>query len=318
MSDFGFPILYALGLWWFSTGVVLYLDNLPGRTFRWTMMAGIGVLALAVFGLVVSSTSTGKFAEYAAFSCGVIVWGVIEMSYFTGFVTGPRKAPCPQGCSDLRRFGLAIMTSLYHELLVIGTALFLVVVSWGEPNPIGAWTFVVLWLMRWSAKLNLFFGVPNLNEDWLPEDIRYLKTYMSQRGMNFLFPVSVTLATVVVVLIVLQAISAPASGAYSVGLMLVATLMSLGILEHWFLVLPLPDEALWAWALPPRAHDDDAPGQPRDESDSAKLCSISQRPSIRTTRSSAPANGRRPEQRARIGVVTKVSEAPSTLVCAER
>lgn len=313
MSDFGFPILYALGLWWFSTGVVLYLDNLPGRTFRWTMMGGIAVLALAVFGLVVSSTSTGRLAEYAAFSCGVIVWGVIEMSYFTGFVTGPRKAPCPDGCSDLRRFGLAIMTSLYHELLVIGTALFLLIASWDEPNRIGTWTFVVLWLMRWSAKLNLFFGVPNLNEDWLPEHIRYLKTYMSKRGMNFLFPISVTLATVVVVLIVLQAMSAPASGNYSVGLMLVATLMSLGILEHWFLVLPLPDEALWAWALPPRTHDDDSSGQPLEGSDGGKLCSIARHPSLRA----APANPRRPDLRARVGVTT-VSESPSALVCAER
>ena len=29
----------------------------------------------------------------------------------------------------------------------------------------------------------------------------------------------------------------------------IAVLLSLAILEHWLLVLPLPDEALWSWAL---------------------------------------------------------------------
>ena len=31
---------------------------------------------------------------------------------------------------------------------------------------------------------------------------------------------------------------------------LVATLLALAIVEHWFMVLPLPDAALWRWALP--------------------------------------------------------------------
>ncbi|MBK1721671.1 putative photosynthetic complex assembly protein PuhE [Thiocystis violacea] len=263
MSEFGFPILYGLGLWWFSTGVVLYLDNLPGRTFRWTLLGGTVVLAIAIFGLVVSSASMTPFAAYAAFSCGVVIWGVLEMSYFTGFVTGPRKSPCPPVCSKWKRFGLAILTSLYHELAILSTVLFMVLISWEEPNQVGTWTFIILWLMRWSAKLNLFLGVPNLNEEWLPEHLRYLKTYMAKRSMNLLFPVSVTAATVIAVLIVLKAMTPGVDGAQIVGLILLATLLALAILEHWFLVLPLPDEALWAWALPSRepgsSKNDDAP-----------------------------------------------------------
>lgn len=261
MSDFGFPVLFALGLWWFSTGVVLYVDNLPGRTFRWTMLGGAAVLAVAIFGLVVSSASVSNAMNYVAFTCGVVVWGVLEMSYFTGYATGPRRIPCPEGCTEWTRFRLAIMTSLYHELAIMTTGLILIAISWGEPNKVGAWTFVVLWLMRWSAKLNLFLGVPNLNENWLPEHLRYLKTYMSKRGMNLLFPVSVTLATILVVLVVLKAASPDAGGSGAVGLTLVATLLALAILEHWLLVLPLPDEALWAWALPPR----ETPGAPDSE-----------------------------------------------------
>jgi putative photosynthetic complex assembly protein 2 len=261
MLEFGLPVLYALGLWWFSTGVVLYLDNLPGRTFGWTMLAGSAVLAVVVFALVVTSTSTSLVSAYVAFTAGVIIWGILEMSYFTGLLTGPRKRPCPEGCASWKRFGLAILTSLYHEIAVLSTVGFLAVITWGEPNQVGTLTFVVLWLMRWSAKLNLFLGVPNLN-DWLPDHLAYLKTYMPKRSMNLLFPISVTVSTVLVVLMVAQALG-PDQGAFEVvGLILVATLLALGILEHWFLVLPVPDEALWRWALPPAAHDEESQGMP--------------------------------------------------------
>ena len=33
------PIFFALFVWWFSTGVILYLDGLPVRTFKWSRLA---------------------------------------------------------------------------------------------------------------------------------------------------------------------------------------------------------------------------------------------------------------------------------------
>ena len=32
-----------------------------------------------------------------------------------------------------------------------------------------------------------------------------------------------------------------------------ATLLTLAVIEHWFLVLPVPAEAMWNWALGGRA-----------------------------------------------------------------
>lgn len=265
MIEYGLPVGFALWLWWFSTGLVLYLDNLPGRTFGWSLLGGAGVLAVAIFGLVVFSTSTSLVAAYVSFTAGVVIWGVLEMSYFTGLVTGPRKTACPPDCTGWRRFGLAILTSLYHELAVLGTVLLLAVIVWDQPNQVGTWTFVVLWLMRWSAKLNLFLGVPNLH-DWLPPHLAYLKTYMPKRSMNLLFPVSVTVATVVAALLVSRTLIPDADPFAVVGLVLIATMLALGILEHWFLVLPLHDEALWSWALPPR---EIGPGTGAEAKDSA-------------------------------------------------
>ena len=58
---------------------------------------------------------------------------------------------------------------------------------------------------------------------------------------------SVTISTIVAVLLVQGALAA--AGFEAVGLALVTALLALAILEHWFLVLPLPDAALWTWVL---------------------------------------------------------------------
>ena len=43
----------------------------------------------------------------------------------------------------------------------------------------------------------------------------------------------------------------------------VGLLLALGVLEHWFLVLPVQDSRLWQWALPGRQvmHDDHGGGK---------------------------------------------------------
>lgn len=253
MLAYAAPALFALFVWWLGTGVVLFLDNLPRRTYRWSLLAAGAVLLAALWGLIATRASTDPAAAYAAFACGVLIWGVLEMTYFMGLVSGPRKSPCPEGCRAWRRFALALATSLYHEVSIVLTAVLLLALTWGEPNMVGFWAFVVLWLMRWSAKLNVFLGVPNLNIEWLPEHLRFLQSYMGQRSMNHLFPLSVTIATVVVVLLLGEAAAAGASAFDTVALTLIATLLALAVLEHWFLVLPLPDEALWAWAFKPQA-----------------------------------------------------------------
>ncbi|MCG6943093.1 MAG: DUF3623 domain-containing protein [Thiohalocapsa sp.] len=251
MLSYVLAVTYALFLWWFSTGVILYLDKRPEHTYPWSML-GATVLMLAGFVvLALTREQPSLLGAYASFTAGVVIWGWMEMSYFMGFITGPRKAPCPEHCSAGRRFVLALSTSIYHELVIVAAGCVMIVITWGAANPLGTWTFVILWLMRWSAKLNLFLGVPNLNEEWLPERIRFLTTYLAKRPMNLLFPMSVSVATVIMCLLVDRAVAMPAPGFASVALMLASTLLALAILEHWFLVLPLADGALWRWALGP-------------------------------------------------------------------
>jgi putative photosynthetic complex assembly protein 2 len=249
MAQYGLPALYALFVWWFSTGVIIYLDGLPRRTFRWSMLGATVVLAFSIYGLAVSSADTSVGDAYTAFTYGLLAWGWQEISFYMGFVTGSRRQPCPDGCAGWRHFGHAIQTSLYHELAIILCAIVIVAITSGAPNQIGVWTFMVLWWMHQSAKLNVFLGVRNLNEEFLPEHLQFLKSFLKKKPMNLLFPVSVTISTVIAALLFQKAFEPQASGFTATGFTFLGTMMTLAILEHWFLVLPLPAAALWRWSL---------------------------------------------------------------------
>lgn len=252
MSQYLLPALFAIFVWWFSTGAILYLDGLPRRTFQMSMAVASGLALAGLYGLHVSSASTSVAAAYCAFSCGVLVWAWHEVSFLLGFVTGPRVTPSPAGCSAWTHFACAIQTILYHEIALAGMAVAVVLATWNAPNQVGTWTFLILWCMRQSAKLNLFLGVRNLSESFLPEHLRYLGTYFTRRRMNLLFPISVTVSTALAVLIWRGALAADTGAFERTGLTFAGTLLALAILEHWFMVLPLPAEGLWSWGLKSR------------------------------------------------------------------
>ncbi len=249
MALYAYPVLYALFVWWFSTGLIIYLDGLAVRTFRWSMLGATLVLVLSLWGLAVSSADATPHGAYVAFTCALLAWGWQEMGFYTGFVTGPARPPCAEGCSGWRHLGHAIHASLYHEIAILAGAGAVFALTWGQPNQIGTWTFVVLWWMHQSAKLNVLFGVPNLSEQFLPPHLGFLRSFLTRRPMNRLFPVSVTVSTVVAVLLVQRATAAGASEFQAVGETFVASLLVLAVLEHWFLVVPLPVDALWNWSL---------------------------------------------------------------------
>lgn len=253
MAAYGLPVAYALFVWWFSTGLILWLDGLPPRTYRRSLLAATAVALLALYGLAAGSTDASVGGAYLAFTCGVLVWGWHELSFLMGFVTGSRRTACPAGCAGWRHFVHATQTVLHHELAILATAVLVAAITWGGANQVGAWTFLVLWAMRVSAKLNLFLGVPNLAEELLPAHLDHLKSYLAKRPMNLLFPVSVTVATVVTALLALEAVAAGAAPFDVAAFTFLAALMALAVVEHWFLVLPVPDTALWRWALGSRA-----------------------------------------------------------------
>ena len=249
MTQHLMPVVYTLFAWWFSTGVILYLVGMPRWTFKWTMMSSTVVLLLALAGLVATRNDTRITGAYLAFSCALLVWAWQEVAFLLGYVTGSMRSPCPPGARGWRRASLAFQAVLHHELglLVLGAAV--LAATWGGSNLTGLWTFAVLWIMRQSAKVNLFLGVRNLYESFLPAHLKYLHTYFARRAMNLLFPVSVAVSSAAAWFLWQRAFATNISAFEATSMTFVGILLTLAVLEHWFLVLPLPSEALWNWGL---------------------------------------------------------------------
>jgi putative photosynthetic complex assembly protein 2 len=252
MILYALPAFYALFIWWFSTGVIMYLDGLPRRTFKWSILGATVLMVFSLWGIYASRNDASVQGAYCAFSCGLLAWGWQEISFYMGFVTGTRKEPCPEGCGGWKHFGHAIQTSLWHELAIIVSGAIIVALTWGSKNQIGMWTFMVLWWMHQSAKLNVFLGVRNLNEEFLPEHLQFLKSFLTKKPMNLLFPLSITVSTVIVVKLTQAAVHAHGGRFDVAGFSFLAMLMGLAVVEHWLLMLPLPAAALWGWSLKSR------------------------------------------------------------------
>jgi putative photosynthetic complex assembly protein 2 len=250
-SAHGAPLLYAAFVWWFSTGAILWLDGRGRETYVWSfgLAGGVGLASLA--GLVATAEDASVFGAYAAFTAAIGVWAWHEMSFLMGYITGPRREDCPPGLSGWGRFRAATATLIHHEIALAATAAVILVLSWDKPNMVGAWTFALLWALRLSSKLNLFFGAPNFTEGFLPAHLSYLTSYLRRAPVGGFFLCSAGAATGLTVWLGVQALAPDQGAAATAGYGLLFALAALGVLEHLFLAFPLHEAALWRWAQAP-------------------------------------------------------------------
>jgi putative photosynthetic complex assembly protein 2 len=242
------PVLFALAVWWGAT-VLMMRRSLSAPPRCRTSMAVITVLVLpamaALFWSLDKATVSGA---YVGFVGGMALWAWHELSYFLGFVSGPRPQACSPGASIGQRFVMGVKASLYHELAIIFTAAALWALSVGAANQTGLWTFVLFWAMRWSAKLNIFLGVRNLHLEFWPAHLRYLDSYVGKPGRNWLMPLSLAAAGLCFGWLLLSGVGTAASDFERTSALLLATMLGLALMEHVFLVLRVPDAWLWRLA----------------------------------------------------------------------
>jgi putative photosynthetic complex assembly protein 2 len=244
MNASALAALFVLAVWWISTVIVLRLVWL-GRSN--VVMAAFSISALVgLVGLFTTSRLQSTGAAYLAFASAIVVWGWHELVFLLGIVTGPRKIACPPDARGWRRFGYATAAVIHHELALAGTLAAIVALTWAQPNQVGTSTFVVLWAMRLSAKLNVFLGVRNLTERFVPQHLAYMLSYFRRARMNWLMPISLLVATTV---LLRMGARVPPGEFAVVGRALVSTILALAVLEHLFLSLPVPDASLWEWAI---------------------------------------------------------------------
>ena len=253
MTDSWIAGLAAVFLWWFSTGVLLwrvrFADNAGGDAHFRSVIYGLPMLFAGVVGLHLSLTDTTVTGTYYAFLSALGIWGWIELAFLSGAITGPNTGVCPANSSLINRFQRAVGTIAYHEALLIIALLLIGYASYGMPNHFTLLTFAVLFFARLSAKLNLFLGVPRINIEFLPRPLAHLASHFRVAKMNAFFPISVTFLTFSAGCWMERTISAT-TDARQIGFILLSALTLLALLEHWFMVLPLPDQKLWRWMMP--------------------------------------------------------------------
>jgi putative photosynthetic complex assembly protein 2 len=247
------PAAYIVLLWWFTTGLILWLDRRGPLTRRWSLLVAAALAIGSFWALHATRGQVDPFDAYVAFTAAILVWGLIELSFLTGTVTGPRRSACPEGARGWQRFKAAVAVLLYHELALLAAALALYLLVGADG--IGFQAFAALWLMRQSAKLNLFLGVRNPGEQFLPEQLAYLASYFRRRSMNLLFPWSVLALSVVAGFMIMQLAAMAPTDPAATRMALLTTLVVLGLLEHWFLVLPVNIDGLWGWSMGPRVRE---------------------------------------------------------------
>ena len=259
MNDVSVALGFAIFIWWFSTGIVILLNRMS-RTAVALSLALSSLLGVAsLVGLAHTAQQTGVAGAYCAFTCALLAWGWNELSFLTGWITGPRTTALAQGAVGWPRFVQSVRAVLWHELAILLVGCAIVAITWDAPNQVGTGTYLVLWIMRTSAKLNMFFGVRNLSEEFLPAHLAYLESFFRRRRFNAFFPFAVALASVCLWWLAAYASSPLTSQAQAVGAVLVGTLLALAIIEHFMLVLPLDTTALWRWALRKRQGPSPAP-----------------------------------------------------------
>jgi len=249
--------LIAIFLWWVTTGAILFaVTTLAQQRFALTAAAGV-LLCGGLFTLHLSAEDVSTAGAYLSFLAALATWGAVEISFLGGLITGPNRKALPSELTGLPRFWSATRVVLWHEIFILALGFLLIVAFAQGPNHIGLMTYGILWLMRLSAKLNLYLGVRNTGEAMLPEHLRYMSSYFAYRPMNLLFPFSITLGTLLSAWLFHKAFADGADAHQAVGFMLIATIASLAVIEHWFLMLPLSIEKLWGWGL----RDEHTPAQ---------------------------------------------------------
>jgi putative photosynthetic complex assembly protein 2 len=245
--------LSAIFLWWFSTGAILWrvrhADREGHDAHLWSVLLGLPLLAGGFIALHSTLGDHSVRGVYIAFLAALAIWGWIELAFLSGIITGPNREPCPPGADLLDRFLRATGTILWHELALIAALLAIWGISDGVANATGLWTFAILFFARISAKLNLFFGVPRIHTEFLPRPLSHLSSHFRRASMNWVFPISISALTFAAACWLERAVSATTDGAL-VGHILLSALTLLALLEHWFMVVPLPDQKLWRWMLP--------------------------------------------------------------------
>jgi putative photosynthetic complex assembly protein 2 len=267
MLDLAIPVLYALLIWWLGTGIVLYAARLPERTYPISLAVGAALAISAVAAIVLTAQTTSNAGAYVAFTSAIVVWGFVELTFLTAVILGPNRTEASPTATGWARMSHAIAAIIHHEIALVAGGGIILAASYAAQNQVAIWTYAILWLLRLSAKLNLFLGVPNLHDELLPARLSHLRGHFRRGPTNPLLPISVLLTLFASGSLAYLAISGASNGLFATAGMLMAALLALAALEHVFMLIPLPVMNLWNWR-----RNSDASDAPNSLTEPAPVC----------------------------------------------
>jgi hypothetical protein len=241
------PALIALLSWWLGTGIIMLLVRIPKVLFSSARLFWTAISVPALYMIILSMQDNTNKSTYLGFISTIVIWGWHELAFLTGWISGSRTSELEKELNLWNRFKQSVMVIWHHELALLITFLGLLYLQAGNPNHTAICTFTLLWLMRLSSKLNLFFGVPLVGREYLPTHLAYLGSYFRKSSVSKFFYISFSLATITWVLIIKE--GRDESISITPHWVLLATLLGLAIVEHALMVIPLSLEKVWGWAL---------------------------------------------------------------------
>jgi putative photosynthetic complex assembly protein 2 len=250
LSSIAAPVLFALLCWWFGTGVILWLVRRPASSFGWSLAVVSVLLVLSVWTSFQSMQSASVANAYLAFASVIVMWSWHELAFLTGWLAGPRRVALTAGVQGRARLNQSVQAVLYHELALLLNFLVLLWLQQGQPGHVAICTFALLWCMRFTAKMNLFLGVPEVGEQYLPAHLVYLASYFRRAPVTLFFYATIGLAVATWLWMVWRLLEG--SVLVSTGWVLLAALLGLAIVEHVFMAFPVPMQRLWGWAMAKR------------------------------------------------------------------
>jgi putative photosynthetic complex assembly protein 2 len=257
----------AILAWWGSTGLIVLAVRQFDRHHGLVLVGSAMLAALGLAVVLLSADLSSEIGAFTAFAGALMIWAFFEMAFLLGWITGPRREPCPAFCTPRERFRLACLTVIHHEVALAAALVVLAMLLSAAPNPMALTTFALLWVMRLAAKFMLFLGARHSLSDMMPSRLLYLQSYFRTDRTTLLFPV-VLVSGVIAFGFIAHALTSETDPFLVVSLSLSATFVALGLTELLLLNIPLRDSALWSWALPPLAP---APGIVSVSSDNTTL-----------------------------------------------
>ena len=242
--------LVVIAIWFIGTGLVAMINHRLRASFGRALVIACGCALLGLGLVVLTAHSTAVWAAYASFLGGLLIWSWHEISFLTGAVAGSHRDACPPDARGWQRFSMATMALIHHEVALAMTAVLLLSLAAVTANPTGAYAFGLLLIFRLSSKLNIYWGVPNLSDELLPQHLAYLKSYFGPKRLRPMLLLSTAAIIGLAGWFAVAAFRADQPNELAqAGLLCCLSLLA--ALEHLFLAIPFRDSALWGWAMRP-------------------------------------------------------------------